>query len=208
MGSAPLVDEGLGSDGGAGVPDVAELGLVEAYECHDEHVALEPEDDADRDVWFVRMGDAPETMSSGLADTLEGGGFLGRFALELAECLEQRERDLLSNATGFFDGGEPAIEVLGPVQDHRATIIQSDYNLQVVLTFGDALQPNESGRETRLRRALTSADVETPYTSHASARAASLRRSRPCGGGGGARSRPLRAHLADRVHVLARRNGP
>jgi hypothetical protein len=54
MGSAPLVNEGLCSDGGAGAPDVAQLGFVEAHKGDHEQVALESEDHADRDVGFVR----------------------------------------------------------------------------------------------------------------------------------------------------------
>ena len=43
MGSSPLVDKRFGCDGGAGVPDVDELGLVEPGECYDEPAAVEPD---------------------------------------------------------------------------------------------------------------------------------------------------------------------
>jgi hypothetical protein len=45
MGSPPLVHECFASDGGAGIPNVPELGLVEADERYNKHVALEPEND-------------------------------------------------------------------------------------------------------------------------------------------------------------------
>lgn len=128
MGSSPLVDKRFGSDGGAGVPDVDELGLVEPDECDDEPAALEPEDDSDRDIGLVGVGDAPELMSFALPHALEGGGLVGWFAVELAELLEQRQGDLLEGASSFLDGREPSIEVLRPVQNHLLTITSSDYN--------------------------------------------------------------------------------
>jgi hypothetical protein len=71
-------------------------------------------------------------MTSGLPDAFEGGGLLGRFSVQLGEFFKKREGDLLNHTVGFFEGGEPAIEVLRPVQDHRLNIILSKYNLQVV----------------------------------------------------------------------------
>ena len=118
MGALPLVDERFGPDCGAGVPDVAEPGLVEADERDNENVALEPEDDPDGGVRLVRVGDAPQPMSLGLSYELEGGCLLGGFAVELSEFFEQCESDLLDRSAGFFDGREPTVEVLGPVQDH------------------------------------------------------------------------------------------
>jgi hypothetical protein len=40
------------------------------------------------------------------------------FALELLKLLKQRDGDLLDGSTGFFDGGEPPVEVVGPVDQH------------------------------------------------------------------------------------------
>ena len=76
-------------------------------------------------------------MTSGLPDALEGGGLLGWFSIELGEFFKKRKGDLLDHSAGFLDGGEPAIEVLRPVQDHQLSITSSDYNLQVVALDGE-----------------------------------------------------------------------
>ena len=136
MGASPLVHEGFGPDGGAGVPNVAQLGLVEADERDDEHIALEPEQDPDGDVGLVGMGDPPEPMSFRLPYPLVGRCLASRFAVELSEVLEQRQRDLFDGTASGFDGRQPSIEVLRPVHQHLRTITLDYYNQQVVLGAG------------------------------------------------------------------------
>ena len=64
-------------------------------------------------------------MASGLPDSLEGGGLLIRLGREVVESLQQRDRDLQELAALLFGVGEPAVELVGPVDDHPLSMSSS-----------------------------------------------------------------------------------
>jgi hypothetical protein len=64
-------------------------------------------------------------MAAGLPDSLEGGGFLVRLGREVVECLQERDRDLQELAALLFGVGEPAVELVCPVDDHAPSMSSS-----------------------------------------------------------------------------------
>ena len=76
--SHPLIDHCFASDGGAGVPNVAQMRFVEA-DKRDNGTALvrEPDDDADGGVLVIGVCQAPQRVTPCLLQSLEGRGLLG-----------------------------------------------------------------------------------------------------------------------------------
>jgi hypothetical protein len=64
-------------------------------------------------------------MAAGLPDSLEGGGFLIRLGREVVKCLQQRDRDLQEPAALLLGVGEPAVELVRPVDDHTLSMSSS-----------------------------------------------------------------------------------
>ncbi|WP_157180663.1 hypothetical protein [Protofrankia coriariae] len=104
----------------AGVEHVADRLLVEPDQRdHDAVVGGEPADDPDRDVRIERVGDAPELVAAGLPYPFESRGLLERSGQELSERLQERDGDGEEGASLFFRAGQPAVELVGPVDDHH-----------------------------------------------------------------------------------------
>jgi hypothetical protein len=80
----PLIHKRLTTDGRAGVPDVAVLGLVEADE-HDHHSRFirEPTDDPYGDLLVEGMTDPPQFVPARLAYALERRRIVDRLLLEI-----------------------------------------------------------------------------------------------------------------------------
>jgi len=57
-------------------------------------------------------------MPAGLPDSLECGRFLGGLGRKVVELLQQRDRDGQQAPALLFGMGEPAVELLSPVDDH------------------------------------------------------------------------------------------
>ena len=88
-------------------------------------VGGEPADDPDGDVGVVRVGDPPQLMAAGLPDSLEGGGLLIRLGREVVERLQERDRDFQELAALLFGVGEPAVELVCPVDDDALSMSSS-----------------------------------------------------------------------------------
>jgi hypothetical protein len=122
----PGIDDGLSACCRAGVEHVPDGLLVEPDQR--EHylvVGGEPADDPDGDVGVVRVGDPPQLMAAGLPDSLEGGGLLIRLGREVVERLQERDRDFQELAALLFGVGEPAVELVCPVDDDALSMSSS-----------------------------------------------------------------------------------
>jgi hypothetical protein len=73
------------------------------------------------------MGDPPEFVSAGLADSLEGRGLFYRLRRQVGEGLQQRDGDGQEPAALLFGVVEPAVELVCPVDDHV-----SKYELELI----------------------------------------------------------------------------
>ena len=71
------------------------------------------------------MGDPPQLMAAGLPDSLEGGRLLIRLGREVVECFQERDRDFEELAALLFGVGEPAVELVRPVDDHSPSMSSS-----------------------------------------------------------------------------------
>jgi hypothetical protein len=71
------------------------------------------------------VGSPPRVIASGLPDSLEGGGFLVWLGREVVERLQERDRDLRELADLLFGVGEPAVELVCPVDDHALSMSSS-----------------------------------------------------------------------------------
>lgn len=61
-------------------------------------------------------------MTAGLPDSPEGRGLLIRLGREVVERLQQRDRDFQELAALLFGVGEPAVELVCPVDDHSPSM--------------------------------------------------------------------------------------
>jgi hypothetical protein len=57
-------------------------------------------------------------VAAGLLDALEGRGLLGWFCREVVEFLQERGRDHEEPPAVLLGVSEPAVELVGPVDDH------------------------------------------------------------------------------------------
>jgi hypothetical protein len=57
-------------------------------------------------------------MAASLADPLEGRALLGRLSREVVEFLQERGRDSEETPALLLGVSEPAVELVGPVDDH------------------------------------------------------------------------------------------
>ena len=71
------------------------------------------------------MGSPPQLMAAGPPDSLEGGGLLVRLGREVVERLQERDRDPQELADLLFGVGEPAVELVCPVDDHTISMSSS-----------------------------------------------------------------------------------
>jgi len=117
--SSPLVNQWFGSHGRAGVPKVTEARLVEPNQRNVDPIVLDPEHDPDCNVGLIRMRDPPQPMPFRLPDSFERRAFFYRLALQLSQGLRQSEGDLRDRAAGLFDGRQPPVEIVGPVDQHK-----------------------------------------------------------------------------------------
>lgn len=64
-------------------------------------------------------------MTAGLPDALEGRGLLGWSCREIVEFLQERGRDHEEPPALLLGVSEPAVELVGPVDDHTSSMSPS-----------------------------------------------------------------------------------
>ena len=126
----PLVDECLPFNGSTVVPDIPQLGLVEAEERDNQFtIRGEPHDDPGGDVWIERVSRPPQFAPARLPHPLEGPTLFLGLAYQLPHRLQKRpERcqpppsQSITLGHSYLQLGDPGSEAVRPRDLHLFAI--------------------------------------------------------------------------------------